>query len=416
MIVRRFLLWARTASASDRAAGVRALAEAYLRAPMLEEDRREAETAMLALLDDPSALVRRAMAEALAGEHAPRSIVLGLAQDQSDVAAFVLAASPVLTQADLIDAVAVGDDLMQCTVARRDDVGVALSAAIVEVGSDDAVRVLIENDLAELAPSTLQRAADRAATAPALREALLGRQALPISIRHQLALDVAASLSAWAGTCGLMSRERAERVSREAAEKVALNLAVSADGYEVELMLLIAQLRSSNRLTSGLILRSLLSGETALAEAALASLAAMPLSRAASILHERRGTGVAALCRKAEIPPMLVPAFVAAVEAVREIGAPVSEAARASTSRRIIERVLIACDSADATHNAPLMALLRRFEADAARAEAHDMADALADDAALSALLEIDPELTLLVEHEVSLLEVANPTDLKAAA
>jgi uncharacterized protein (DUF2336 family) len=55
VIVRRFLLWARTASASDRAAGTRALAEAYVRSPMMIEDRREAETAMLSMLDDPSA-------------------------------------------------------------------------------------------------------------------------------------------------------------------------------------------------------------------------------------------------------------------------------------------------------------------------------------------------------------------------
>lgn len=416
MIIRRFLLWARTASASDRAAATGALAEAYLRSPMSDSDRREAETALLAMLDDPSAMVRRAMAEALAGEHAPRAIILGLAQDQPDVAAFVLAASPMLTQADLVDAVAVGGDLAQCVIARRMDVGIALAAAIAEVGSDDAVQALIENDHAEIAPSTLQRAADRAAAAPGLREALLASPHLPVSIRHQLALNVADSLSSWAGGCGLMSQERAERVTREASEKVALSLAASADGFEADLMPLIAQLRRSNRLTPGLILRSLLSGQTALAEAALADLAGMPLSRAAGILHDRRGNGIAALCRKAGIPAMLIPAFAAAIEAAREIGAPASDDQKAATSRRIIERVLIACDQSAITENAPLMALLRRFEADAAREEAHDMARALADDAALAGFLEMDPELTLLVDDEVSNLTVANEPGLKVAA
>lgn len=416
MIIRRFLLWARTAGATERAEGTRALAEAYVRSPMSDSDRREAETAMLAMLDDPSALVRRAMAEALAGENAPRAIILGLAQDQPDVAAYVLAASPVLTQADLVDAVAVGGELAQCVIARRRDVGIALAAAIAEVGSDDAVRTLVENELAEIAPSTLQRVADRAATAPGVREALLANPHLPVSIRHQLALDVASSLSSWAGQCGLMSHERAERVTREASEKVAVNLAASADGLEADLMSLIAQLRRGNRLTPGLMLRSLLSGETALAEAALADLADMPLSRVAGIMHDRRGASIAPLCRKAGIPAMLIPAFTAAIEAVREIGAPASDAHKAQTSRRIIERVLIACDSAGGEENAPLMAMLRRFEADAAREEAQDMARALADDAALAALLEIDPELTLLVDDEVSQLAIANETGLRAAA
>ena len=334
MIVRRFLLWARTASASDRAAGIRALAEAYLRSPMTIEDRREAETAMLSMLDDPSALVRRALAEALAGEQAPRAIIVGLTQDQSDIAAMVLAASPVLSEADLVDAVAVGDDLAQCAVARRFDVTVSLAAALVEVGCASAIRMLLDNPSAEMAGSPLQRAADRCGDMAEVREALLARDDLPVAIRHQLALQVASALSTWAGGCGLMSRDRADRVTRESSEKVAVELAMRPEAFEAELMALIGQLRASNRLTPGLILRSLLCGETALAEAALANLAGMPLPRASAILHDRRGSSVVPLCRKAGIPPALIPAFVAAVEAVREIGAPLHAGVRAATSRR----------------------------------------------------------------------------------
>ena len=405
MIVRRFLLWARTASVTDRAAGVRMLAEAYCRSPMTDDDRRDAETAMLAMLDDPSAMVRRALAEALAAEQAPRAVILGLAQDQSDIAAIVLEASPMLCEADLVDAAAVGDERMQSVIARRSDIEVPLAAALVEVACPAAVALLIGNPLAEMADMTLQRAADRLGDDPVVREALLERPDLPACIRHQLALQVASSLSRWIGDCGLMSKERTERVVRESAEKVAVRLATRTlashgqghtNGMEAELGGLIDQLRRSNRLTPGLILRSLLSGETALAEAALAHLAGVPLSRAANILHDSRGGGVAALCRKAQLPPALIPAFVAAVAALREIGAPLTEAARASVSRKITERVLIACDSSDEVENASLMALLRRFEADAAREEAFDIAQGLADDAALSALREVDPELTLL--------------------
>ena len=175
-----------------------------------------------------------------------------------------------------------------------------------------------------------------------------------------------------------------------------MQLALSTIQGEQCIMALIAELRASGRLTPALVLRSLLSGQTVLAEAALADLAGLPLAKAAGILHDRRGSGVAALCRRAQLPAALIPAIVAAVEAVREIGAPRTEAAEASTSRRIIERVLIACDSADDAENTALMALLRRLEAEAARQEAQDAARALADKAALAALLEIDPELSLL--------------------
>ncbi len=399
MIVRRFLLWARTAGATERAAAVRVLAEAYVRGLMSAEDRADAETAMLSLLDDPSALVRRTLAETIAAEQAPRAVILGLAQDQPDIAALVLAASPMLREPDLVDAVAIGNELCQSAVARRNGISPALAAAIVEVGCKEAVRALLDNIDAEIAEGTFARAAERFGSEGLVREALIGREDLPAAIRHQLAVHLAAQLSAWAGQCGLMSQERAERAMRDSTEKVAVQLAHEAQGEEHDLEALVAQLRSTDRLTPGLILRSLLSGETALAETALAQLAGMPTARAANILHDRRGAGVAALCRKARIPEAIVPAIVAAAEAVREVGAPLHAGLRARTARRIIERVLIACDASVAGDNAALMALLRRFEAEAAREEAQEIAQRLADDAALQALRQIDPDLTLL-EHE----------------
>ena len=69
MIVRNFLQWARTASAAQRAEGAGALARAYLYAEMEVAARRDAEIALMSLLDDPSPLVRRALADNFA---APR--------------------------------------------------------------------------------------------------------------------------------------------------------------------------------------------------------------------------------------------------------------------------------------------------------------------------------------------------------
>ena len=70
MIVREFLQWLRTASAGERADGASALARAYLFSPLSLDDRAAAEGAMLMLLDDPSPLVRRALAEAFASSQA----------------------------------------------------------------------------------------------------------------------------------------------------------------------------------------------------------------------------------------------------------------------------------------------------------------------------------------------------------
>jgi uncharacterized protein (DUF2336 family) len=354
---------------------------------------------MLALLDDPSALVRRALAEAIAGHPAPRSVVLGLAADQTDIAALVLAQSPVLSVADLIDAAALGDPLCQVAIAGRPDLDVGVAAALVEVGGAEAILALLANPLAEMAEGSLRRAAERFGDEAAVREALLARADLPVALRHQLSLKVAASLSAWASACGLMTGERAQRATREATEKVAVRLASDHAADLTALEDLVGQLRASGTLTPGLILRSLLSGDTALAEAALASLSGLPIGRVANILHDRRGAGVAALCRRAHIPGALAPAFEAAVAALAEIGFVAEPHQAARLKRRIVERVLIACDSCEAGENAPLMAMLRRFEAEAAREEAALIAESLADDAALAMLLAVDPELTLLAQE-----------------
>lgn len=405
MIVRRFLLWCRTANAADRAAGVHALGQAYIYSNMSVEERREAETAMLAILDDPSLMVRKSLARAIAPEHAPRSVVLGLVADQPEIANLMLAASPSLSDDDLVDAVATAGPQGQLAVASRREVSFAVTAALVEVGDAAAVAVILRNPGADVGLQTMERAVERFGSSPDVRDALLRRDDLPAALRQQIAVEIAEALRIWAGSAGLVATDRAARIARESTDRVAVALATESHRAPLmadELEDLVQRLRQMGRLTPGLILRSLVTGETALAEAALANLSGIPLPRTAGIIHDRRGFGMPALCRKAGVPEMLIPAFAAAVEALREIGQPASESQRATTFRRIIERVLIACESSDASQNASLMALLRRYEAEAARAEAQAQAEALADHAALSALLEIDPELLVLVEPETA--------------
>ena len=103
-IVRRFLAWAQSADAEARAEAASALARAYLHSELSAPVRAEAVLAMTALLDDPSVLVRQALAEALChSSEAPRPLILALAADEPEVAAAVLRRSPVLTEADLVD-------------------------------------------------------------------------------------------------------------------------------------------------------------------------------------------------------------------------------------------------------------------------------------------------------------------------
>ena len=86
MIVRHFLDWIRSAPAGKRAEATGALARAYLYSDLSADDAAAAEGAMLMLLDDPSPLVRRSLADALAASpSAPPAIVIALAADQPQI-------------------------------------------------------------------------------------------------------------------------------------------------------------------------------------------------------------------------------------------------------------------------------------------------------------------------------------------
>jgi uncharacterized protein (DUF2336 family) len=83
MIVQRFLAWVQTAPVGARAEATSALARAYLYSDLTDRDRADAEAALTSMLDDPSPLVRRALAEVGARE-AVISLAVNPAADAPD--------------------------------------------------------------------------------------------------------------------------------------------------------------------------------------------------------------------------------------------------------------------------------------------------------------------------------------------
>src|ERR1700687_4010477 len=157
MLGRHFLHWVRTASAGERAEATSALARAFLYSDLSPDDLGAAEGAML-MLDDPSPLVRRALADALAASpDAPPAIIFALAADQPSIAAPVLALSPLFVDADLVEAVATGGTAVQAAVASRAALPRSVAAAIAQVGTAEACLVLVENNDADIGPISTDR-------------------------------------------------------------------------------------------------------------------------------------------------------------------------------------------------------------------------------------------------------------------
>jgi uncharacterized protein (DUF2336 family) len=364
-IVRRFLSWAQRADASGRAEAASALARAYLYSELGAALRCEAAIGLTSLLDDHSALVRRALAEALAdAADAPHHIVLALACDQSEVSSVVLARSPVLTDAELVDCAAIGDVHAQIALARRPRLGVSVAAALAEIGQREAVIALTDNLDADLSQGVLVRIAARFGEDAELREALLMRPSLPSALRCDLVAAVANRLSLFVSARDWLSAERAERIAREAAEQGAVSAANSSPNEEMRD--LVRHLRQNGGLTIALLMRSLLSGNRALFENALVELSGLAAARVAGFMREPRSAGFAALYGKTGLPPHFLAVFRIALIALNEAQiAPGDQIARV-----LIDRVIAACDRIDSPDLDRLMSLLRRFEMEAAREEA----------------------------------------------
>lgn len=392
MIVRQFLLWARTAPPGHRAEAVGALARAFLYSDLKPDERREAETALTAMLDDPSPLVRRAMAEAFANAaDAPRALVVALASDQSEIAGLILSRSPVLTDADLIDAAALGDEAAQTAIAQRHRVPAPVSAALAEIAGPDVLLALARNPAAEIAEVSLARLVQRYGSHATLRDALCARPDLPVVLRQALAVLVAGSLAAFVRQCGWLSPERVERVAREAREKTTIALSSEAEGASVGR--LVAHLRRTGQLTPALVLRALLSRGFAFVAASLAELSGLPVGRVAALLNDRRARSFGPLYRRAGLPESLLPAFEAALTALHASARDEPGEGGRHLSRCMIQRVLAACEELPSDECAKLLGLLRRYEVEAAREEARETAASLADDAALTAVLTHMPHL-----------------------
>lgn len=387
MMIRQFLALTQHVSPARRAEGAKALVWASLNGHLTPDTAEQARATILALLDDPATQVRRALAEACAANPAaPRALVVALAGDVADIAALVLKHSPVLTDADLVDSIAIGCETTRQAIAERRELSYAVAGAMAEIAGPRALTALASNHSAGITIGSLLRAVARHGDDAPLRDALLARPDLPLEVRQACTDRVADAMAQLAIDSGWLTSARGERAGREARERATLSL--SAGAPPQDLGRLVAYLRRNGQLNAGLILRAILSAHMPFAETALADLADLPPARVAGLMHEGSSAAYAALHRRAGLPAQLLPAFGAALSAWREAGRGEGTAHGAALSCLMIERAITACETMPFADAQGVLALLARFEAEAAREAAREATRARAERTALEHRLQ----------------------------
>jgi uncharacterized protein (DUF2336 family) len=366
MVVERFMTWLASAPAQARADAADAMTRAWLVPDLADEQRDALDHLLIVLLDDPSPHVRAALARGLGPQAgAPRPVILGLTQDQPDIAAIVARTSPLLLDAELIDLAAVSTVVVQVAIAERPLVSAGLSAAIVEVAEPAACLALLHNSGARITASSIARLADRLGHEALIREALLAMPDLPSDLRQLLIAKLAERLQGFVVDRQWLHAERAYAVTREACDKA--TVAISVETTVAETRRLVLHLRNTGQLTVPLLLRAVCAGNVRFFEEALALLSGLKPDRVYALLADGRATSLQALCERAGLPGRVIPVFRIALDTHRDLALDGLAGDGARFSRRMIERVLTRTSDGLASDVEDLLVLLRRFATEAAR-------------------------------------------------
>lgn len=381
MLVSSFLAWFERATPRERAEAVDMLAHAYLAGALDGESPEAAEAALTLVLDDPARMVRRTLACAFAEAlQAPRHIILALATDHPEIAAPVLARSPVLQDADLIDMATTAEPRALLAMALRHHVSGRLAQALIARHHRDTALALAGNAGAEISDADLLAMAVAFGRDGAVRETLLARGALPSAVRHQLMLALSETLGTFVTEGGFLAKPKSLRALQDALQQGTVAIAANARD---DLAAFVGHLRESAQLTPGLLLRSVLGGDTRLLTEALAQLSELPVNRVASLMNGRADATLAALFRRAGLPDFLQNPLIAAVRAAQELSTQefaVHEAGY-TLCLPVIRAAQAGCLSLNGGEDVRLLALLRRYEAEAARAQSRKLGESLREQA-----------------------------------
>ena len=258
---------------------------------------------MARLSDEMETAVRAELAARFAeAPNAPVTLIRRLANDDAAVAAPVLRASPVLTDADLIAVIDRHGQEHLRAVSTRSTVSEAVSDAIVRRGDDETLGTLLRNDGARLSRAASETAVERARVNPALHAATVERQSLPPDLLNDMYFVVEARLR----QSILEQNARLDPDLLESALAAGRTRVATDDGAlppdYAESLAYIEELKAAGQLTPVVLARFLRArnGHTAFL-IALAQLADVDSHTARQIVERRELDALAVICKAANL-------------------------------------------------------------------------------------------------------------------
>ena len=301
------------ATADERAVAAHKLCRVIDRAALDDEEREQAQDILRVMAADAAELVRRALAVTLkSSDILPRDVALRLAKDVESICLPVLNFSPAFTDDDLTEIVRLGGPVRQVAIAKRPRISEKVTAAIVELGVEQAVETVCANDNATFSERTLQSALDRFEKSERVLAAVAYRNALPLAVTERLIDMVGDQVRDHLLNNHALSPEVALQIAVGAKERATVDL-VDQAGRAADPKAFAAHLHKAERLTASLLLRALAHGHMTFFECGLAELAGVPHHRTWLMVHDAGPLGLRAIYERAGLPTRLIGAFRAGV-------------------------------------------------------------------------------------------------------
>jgi uncharacterized protein (DUF2336 family) len=264
--------------------------------------------------------VRKILSERLAGaDWAPRALVNVLALDEIEIARPILAASPVLRDADLMKVLIEATLDHQIEVARRPRLGGQVADAIIERGEPATLTALATNRTAEISEDGLRRMVEHSRRIAALRA--------PLTRHPRMTETLAEQMYQWVGIAlrqSIVSRFQVDEARLDAAVQAAARAAAippspnkvvmfdAPDRDEMERRL-VAKLQAAGQLRPGFLVRAVREKRLSLFVHGLAALGGFTVAEVRTALDAKNPELLYYACTAVGIDRAAFPGLLAAI-------------------------------------------------------------------------------------------------------
>lgn len=349
-------------SGESRADVVMKIAANYNRGDFSDRELPVAEQIFRLLAKDGSLPVRSVLAELLKqSDHLPRDVALTLAHDYEDaVATPILQHSTVLSEYDLVRVVERASDMPRLlAIAQRKLVPERVSAALVDTGRAPVVGALIGNQGARLNEQSYSRIIQTFQNEAEMMASLAQREHLPVTVAEALVSYVSEATKKELRSQYRLQEAEVSRQTQSVREHATLRLLDGDPSLEAHAAL-VTQMLESDRLTPSLLLSALCRGNVLFFEMALAHLAAIPLSNAQLLIHDRSGLGLTKLYAKTGLPESLLEATRATLQVVKNMEQEGEQPGTLHFANRAVAQLLLQTDANEVDNLSYIIALIRQ--------------------------------------------------------